>query len=76
MSPRGVRVEPGILVSIHGSAPVYSLHFQKPDNISDGVYKRVLGKGGKDTNSHKLDLHATGYWSIFHAAPLRETYLT
>ena len=34
-SPRGLRVEPGILVSIHGSSPVSYTNFQKPENILD-----------------------------------------
>ena len=31
--PRGLRVEPDILVSIYGLAPGSSPHFQNPENI-------------------------------------------
>ena len=43
MPPRVLRVKPDAPVSIHGLAPGYFPHFQNPENISDGVYKRVLG---------------------------------
>ena len=70
-SPCGLRFEPDILVSIHGSAPGFSPHFRNPEKLLDGVYKRVLGKCGSATASCTFDFNATGYWPISHASPLR-----
>ena len=41
--PRARRVEPDISISIHGSAPGSFPKFLKPENILDGVDKRVHG---------------------------------
>ena len=40
---RGLRVEPDILVPIHGSYPVSNPKSRMPGNLSDGVFYRVLG---------------------------------
>ena len=51
-------------------------HFQKPENILDGVYYHVLGTCGSATTSPTLYFHATGYWPISHTDSLGETSLT
>ena len=71
LSPRVLRVEPDISVSIHGSDLVSYPHFQNPENISDGVYNHVLGTHGSATTSCMLYSHATRYWPISHAVPLQ-----
>ena len=53
-SPHGRRVEPDILVSIHGSNPGSFLHLQKFENISDGVHKCVVVTNGTATRSHLM----------------------
>ena len=53
-------VEPDIFISINGSAPGSFLHFRNPDNLSDGVDKRVHGLRGIATTSCNLYFHAAG----------------
>ena len=59
-SLRGQSFEPYIYISVHGSDPGSFPHFQKPENILDGVYNRVLGTRGSAMTSHTLYSHATG----------------
>ena len=75
MSPNGIRVEPDILVSVHGLAPGSNQQFQKPENILDGVNYCVLGTHSSAMTSPTLYFHATGYWPIYHAYPLGKKYL-
>ena len=60
MSPLGIRVKPGILVSINGLAPGFCLHFQQPENLIDGEVYRVQGWRGIATTSRTLYSHANG----------------
>ena len=59
-SPRGLRVKPDILVSIHGAALGSCLHFLKPENLSDGEDYRVHRPRGSAVTSCILYSHATG----------------
>ena len=53
-SLRDIKVKPDILISIDGSSPGPSLHFQKYDNISDEEDQRVLGPHSSATMSCTL----------------------
>ena len=75
MSPRGLRVEPDILVSIHGLDLGFSLHFRNSNNLSYGVNYRVLDTQSSATTSPTLYFHVTGYWNISNGAPLGGKYL-
>ena len=57
--PRGLRAEPDILVSIHGSFPGSIPHFQNPENILDELYERLHCSCGSDIITCKLYSHAT-----------------
>ena len=59
-SPCGQRVKPDTLISIHGLSPGSFPHFLKPENILNGVDKRVHGSKGSTMTSHILYFHATG----------------
>ena len=70
-SPRILRVEPDISVSVHGLVPGSCPHFQNPENLSGGQHKCVIVTRGSATISCTLYFHATGKWPISHALPLR-----
>ena len=64
----GRRVEPYILISIHGSFPGSLLHFQNPDSLSYVVYQHVHDQHGSATTSctlysESLDI-TLGTWSL------------
>ena len=60
LSPHGLNDKPDVLVLIHGLVPGSFLHYQMPENISDGVNKCVHGLRCSATASCMLYLRSTG----------------
>ena len=73
-SPRSRRVEPDILMSIHGPYLCSFTHLQKPENILDGVDKRVHGSTGSDMNVMYIVLPCYWVMAIHHAESLMENF--